>query len=147
MIPASVYDLPTLAQVATSELESVYRCGCGREAPPEGFVDMTTVGDLSEPRFRCHACASGPHRTALAVQTADEIAALPAWETEAATAVKIKRDHMINTTLWTTAEGSPLTPACRQAWCDWRAAMHRITLDFPSPADVVWPTEPALEYL
>lgn len=151
MIPASVYDLPSMADVLISRgiaLEKLYQCPCcSRALEPKGFCDVSSLPNpVGHPRFICHTCASHTHRVVLAQQEAEQEAALPPWETEAATTFRVERDRRINATLWTTAEGSPLTTSCREEWCAWRIEMHRLTQKFDSPAEVVWPIEPVCIY-
>lgn len=148
-LPASLYELPTLAaalEAGGHTPADVYGCPtCARSGPAAGFVSTAGLpGD--QPPFVCHTCASGPFRDAQAAALEAERAALAAWETDAAMACRLERDRLINASLWTTAEGSPLSPACREAWAVWRSAMFRITLDYAGPDSVVWPEAPPLSY-
>lgn len=150
-IPADLYTLPSMASVMEGRgqtPEPLYRCGCKRQLPPQGFACTDDLGaDL--PRFVCYTCASHAHRVALAAQDAAEAAQLAAWDTEAGKACKAERDRRVNASLWTTAAGSPLTDDCRAAWRTWRQAMFRLTVDLPGPIpndSGDWPQEPGYAY-
>lgn len=148
-VPSDIYALPTLHQVLDGRGEHIaetYVCNCcPRTGPATAFASMSGVtGD--HPAFLCWTCASEPHRLALAKQEAEAMAELQPWDTELGTHLKVERDRRVNASLWTTASGSPLTTECREAWRTWRTLMHRITLDFATPGEVIWPDEPPLTF-
>jgi hypothetical protein len=133
-------------------IEELYQCpSCHRVAEDLKCTDdlpMLQSGNelVKLPRFCCAICASEAHRIGLAAQKEAALAQLPPWETDAGTLVKLERDRLINASLWTDAPGSPLTAECQLNWTAWRARMHRLTVDFANPGDVVMPEQPALEY-
>ena len=149
ILPESVYDLPTLAAVLEARGETpadLYQCsGCPRCLSAAHFVATAGLPGASA-AYLCHTCASGPFREEQAAQAAAARAQLDAWATDAAAVVRVERDRRVNACLWTSDPSAPLTEDCRAAWADYRAQLHRLTLDFPGPAAVVWPMEPAMEY-
>lgn len=151
-IPADLTALPTMAAIMAARgdtAEPLYACRCKRQLPPESFLCTDDLGDDTLPRFVCATCASHAHRVAVAAQDAAQAALLAAWDTEEGKACKVERDRRVNATLWTTAEGSPLTEECRAEWTSWRAAMFRLTIDLPGPIanDAPgWPPEPGYAY-
>jgi len=151
MIPLELHQLPNMAAILAARGEvaaELYRCKCKRDLPPESFACTDGLpGGL--PRFVCYTCASHAHRLAIAAQEQAAAAQLAAWDTEQGKACKAERDRRVNATLWTTADGSPLADDCRAAWCVWRQAMHRITVDLPGPIpndSGDWPQEPGYDY-
>ena len=151
MIPTDLHQLPNMAAILAARGDvaaDLYRCKCKRELPPESFACTDGLpGGL--PRFVCYTCASHAHRLAISAQEAEAAAQLAAWDTEAGKACRAERDRRVNATLWTTADGSPLTEECRAEWTIWRAAMFRLTLDLPGPIanDAPgWPAEPVYAY-
>lgn len=156
MIPANLYEMPQMKAVLIARGDPVaeaYQCPtCPRIESDLVCTDglpmrLEADGSLTKlHRFICTTCASGPHREALAAQSAVEAEACDPWLSEAGLLIKSQRTQKVNETLWTTAAGSPLTAANREQWEAWRAAMHRLTLDFANPGDVEWPEHPALVY-
>lgn len=145
MIPASVYELPTLAAALEARGEEpapAYRCrGCPRELEATGFVSAAGLGD-DLPAWLCHTCASGPHRTALA---AEALAAREAAEAAGDfdwSDIRGERDLRLMRCDWTQAADAPLSDEDRAAWAAYRQALRDVTLQ-ASPAAVVWPEAPA----
>jgi len=69
------------------------------------------------------------------------------WNTELAKAVKLERNRLINESIWATDSATtPLSEDSRAEFCAYIQALHRITIDFACPADVVWPTLPVPQY-
>ncbi len=60
--------------------------------------------------------------------------------------VRAQRDARLDFNRWAWMPDSPLTDECKAAWLVWAQAMHRVTVDFSTPAAVVWPTEPTNVY-
>ena len=56
--------------------------------------------------------------------------------------IKAKRNQILNETLWTIQPDSPLTVECQADFATYRRTLHRLTIDFTDPDDVVWPTIP-----
>jgi hypothetical protein len=156
MIPESVHDLPSMVAILAARgdpVEELYQCPtCKRCAADLKCTDCLPLkleedGSLTKlHRFVCDTCASAPHRLALAEQAAELAEQIAPWDTDLGKQVKIKRDQLINATLWTDAPGSPLTQDCQQAFTDWRKLMHRLTLDFADPGEAIIPDQPDLEY-
>lgn len=47
---------------------------------------------------------------------------------------------------WTVAADSPLSTACQAEWLTWLKSLHRWTIDFARPDDVVALAQPQLVY-
>lgn len=61
-------------------------------------------------------------------------------------AVKYDRNKLLDSSMWAVLPDSPLSDQSQIQFKQYRAALHRITVDFTDPSDVVWPQEPALVY-
>lgn len=69
------------------------------------------------------------------------------WESPAGVVIKAERDRRIDAARWSLdAETSPLSETSRLEWVAYVKALHRITVDFVAPDDVVWPPEPPIEF-
>lgn len=69
------------------------------------------------------------------------------WNTAQGRALKRRRNSLVTEWLWSVDPlTSPLTEDCRAEAADYIARLHRLTVDFPDPAAVVWPLAPALRY-
>ncbi len=64
---------------------------------------------------------------------------LPPWETEAANNVRAQRSRLQDQWRWTVMPDSPLNAAAKDRYMTMLQALNTITIDFQSPADVVWP--------
>ncbi len=143
MIPADLYEIPTLAAVLEARGETpaaIYQCPtCPRALPPENLVWTEGLpGTL--PAFVCHTCASAPHRLYCAeIAAAERIAAGYDWS-----AVRAQRNAILRSSDWTQGvSDAPLSPERREAWRLYREALRNITDTSPSPSAVVWPSAPA----
>lgn len=145
-VPASVYDLETLAAILTGRGETPdesYSCRCcKRTGTPEGFVSTEGLGgDL--PAFACHTCASGPHRIARAAYEAAQVAADAAEGVFDWSSARAVRDALLRACDWTQMADSPLDEPARAAWALYRQALRDITATSASPDTVAWPSPPS----
>lgn len=60
--------------------------------------------------------------------------------------VRAQRNTLVAESVWTVLPGSPLSAASQTLFAEYLAALHRVTVDYPSPTAVVWPTKPDLHY-
>ena len=65
---------------------------------------------------------------------------LPLTKWEQPGELQIKRNAELESTAWTIREDSPLSESCKQAWLEYRRALHRVTIGDP------WPDRPGFEY-
>lgn len=60
--------------------------------------------------------------------------------------IRLQRDALLNANRWAWSDDSPLSTACRAEWLEWAHAMHRLTISFGHPREVVWPPQPSLTF-
>ncbi|MDO1559833.1 hypothetical protein Q0812_10385 [Brevundimonas sp. 2R-24] len=127
-----------LADSLTPEAE--YACPlCLRRGPPFMFA-ATHEDDRFEHDYVCSTCLRDAERAEIAAAEADADAEAD-WS-----AVKVERNRRINEALWAVSPGSPLTQECQAAFAAMIGELHRVTIDFYTPADVVWPIIPELAF-
>lgn len=147
MIPASVYELPSMGSVLEARGDDPtgpWACaGCIRTDLAADQIVCTDAlpGDL--PRFLCHTCASGPHRMALALQEAQAVAfAFAAGEFDWSD-VRGERALRLARCDWTQMPDVDLTPAQVAEWRAYRQHLRDITDTATDPESVVWPDAPS----
>ncbi len=100
--------------------------------------------------IRCTNCTIDLERQAIFEAEQLEKARLEVeepWNTDEGIALKIERNRRINEAMWAVDENtSPLAEAAKEEWRTYVSQLHRITVDYTCPADVVWPVEPAITY-
>lgn len=119
---------------------------CRYVGPAFSFANVADF-DAVDRAYICGNCYQDLVR--LAEQMGRIFAALagpPAWDSEEGAYVRAQRNAKLAAAFWTVQVGSPLTEACQAEWADYIRALHRLTVDYPGPADVVWPAEPELIY-
>lgn len=147
MIPATVFELESMRAVLEARGDdptgpwTCPRCPrSGLEAEELACTDLLP-GEL--PRFICHACASGPHRMALALQEAQAAAARAAAGEHDWSDVRGQRSLLLAMCDWTQVPDAELSEPMREAWRAYRSALRAITDTAPSPDAVVWPDAPS----
>ena len=123
-----------------------YSCaGCGKKLPAFAIVP----DDSGEKGF-CACCIIDAHREITAqTERADAEARAVAnpWDSPLGEHVRAERNLRIDRWRWAIDPGcSPLSVECQEEVRGMIRTLHRITLDFNSPEDVVWPDEPVLNY-
>lgn len=68
------------------------------------------------------------------------------WTGPQGDAVRFERNQRLDASMWVIIPGTPLTQECQDEFCQYREKLHRVTVDFSKPGDVVWPNQPALIY-
>jgi hypothetical protein len=68
------------------------------------------------------------------------------WDSEDGKYIKAQRVGLLDRDRWTIMPDSPLTQECQQQFIAYLKKLHRITIDFAMPDDLVWPERPELEY-
>lgn len=61
--------------------------------------------------------------------------------------VRRRRDHLLDSSVWTTGPESPLTEACQAEWRAYRRALHALTKDVEDFSTVEFPPVPAMEFV
>lgn len=146
-VPESVYELESMRAVLEARGDDAtgpWSCpGCGRtDLEPEALACTDALpGEL--PRFICHACASGPHRMARALQEAQAIAARAAAGEHDWSDVRGRRTLLLAMCDWTQMPDAELSETMREAWRAYRSELRAITDTSPSPDAVVWPNAPS----
>ena len=140
---------------AGQEPAASYRCTydnpvsgrqCGAVGPAWTFADTSGIPEIANLAI-CGGCYQDFKRLAdAAADAAARAAVAGTWDSDEGSAVKADRNNRIAAWAWATQAGSPLSVACQDECALYVAALHRLTIDFATPADVVWPEEPMLEY-
>lgn len=60
--------------------------------------------------------------------------------------IRLQRDILLDACLWTLDPATPLTSDCQAAYLAYRKTLHKVTFDYATPADVIWPVAPELAY-
>lgn len=137
------------------EIPKSYPCSrCGRETHPYGLQiksgDQINIETEEVADAVCGHCILDEQRqdNAEAEQAeAERIAQEEPWNTPQAIEMKLERNRRIDRAHWAIDPlTSPLSAKTRGLYVAYIKALHRISVEFPTPDDVVWPDEPALEY-
>lgn len=106
-------------------------------------------------RERPLAVIDGEGRCDLDRHEADRLAAVTAfaersvnegWDGPKGDAIRQERNGLLDLSLWAVMPGSPLSEQCQAEFVEYRKKLHRLTVDFPFPDAVEWPSQPTLEY-
>ncbi|CAB4131779.1 Phage tail assembly chaperone protein [uncultured Caudovirales phage] len=107
---------------------------CGRERPKATIADGKCDLDRHE--------ADRLEATAAFMQRANDVA----WSGPLGDAIRQERNTRLDLSLWAVMPGSPLTQACQDEFTEYRKKLHRLTVDFDIPGEVIWPSQPDLVY-
>lgn len=69
---------------------------------------------------------------------------LPPWETEDANSVRAERTRLQNKWRWAVMPDTALNQAAQDRVMLFLKSLNRLTIDYTTPQDVVWPEEPVL---
>jgi hypothetical protein len=91
-----------------------------------------------------------PPRTLEEIERADAAAfeGDGSWASPQGLVTRAERDRRVDAARWATdAATSPLTAASRAEWAAYVRQLHRLTVDFATPANVTWPEEPRMAFV
>lgn len=135
-------DLPTDEDYSCVRCNGVY--------PTFAFVEVYDEGGNWDGTFQCSNChiADAAIAQAAAAQAEREAReAADPWDCEAGRQVRQQRNIRLEMVKWALDPlTSPLAPDSIAEYQEYVKKLHRLTVDFPSPADVVWPVEPEPRY-
>lgn len=129
------------------ELPATAPCGiCSILTAPFALVCPDEEAGL----FICGHCITNQHRAAVLEAEAAALAALEVstpWETEHGKWVRAERNRRRDAVAWAINPlTSPLSSVCQAEFVQYVKELHTLTIDYATPAAVVWPVEPALAY-
>ena len=95
-------------------------------------------------RWTCSNCNLLDTMAVRQEEEAAVAAALPPWETEDANWIRAQRTLLQNEWRWSVMPDSPLTAEAQARCMEFLRLLNTLTLDYPSPEDVIWPVVPVL---
>lgn len=107
---------------------------CGIATVPFALVEHADFGG-----FVCGHCITDKERTLLAENPVANME--EEWNL-----IKSQRNRILEQYAWTIQRGSPLNTACQKAFETLMKNLHKLTITYATPAEVIWPDIPTLEY-
>ena len=132
------------------EVRERYACpepGCGKVGPAFTLVDVSEEGKPS--KFICSTCHINEqdeiaYRTRMVEAHERELA--DPWDCEHGRQLRARRNILLEMSNWAIQPDSPLSRVCKLMFVEYRKALNRLTVDYPSPHQAVMPEAPELEY-
>lgn len=125
----------------------VFSCPACSGPPRPSFAFVKTHRD-HEHSFICSTCHTNDISKVRAAEETLQLVAREAadpWDCEGGATIRADRSIKIESWLWATdRDTSPLNDAAQERVRVMIRALHRITIDFRCPSDVVWPDEPTI---
>lgn len=88
--------------------------------------------------YVCGHCTMDDHRRSEALAPVD---ANEEWNS-----IRVLRNKKLEDHAWTVAPHSPLSEQSKDNFMQYLRLLHRITVDYSSPSEVIWPALPEYEY-
>jgi ribosomal protein S27AE len=111
------------------------------DGPPQPAF---AIVEVAPDRWVCGNCHITEQQKAKLAEEEAAAAQLPPWETQAANDVRQARLILQEKWRWAVMPDSPLSAAAQARIMPFLRALNTLTIDYATPEDVVWPTEPVL---
>lgn len=134
----------------STQIAPGYDCPrCGTSSPAWAMSAPPGLGAEIDDIY-CTNCAIDLERVAQAVLDQAERARLAVeepWNTDLGVETRMERNRRIDAARWAVDPlTSPLSTECQSKWLSYIHCLNRISVDHETPASVVWPSPPSIEY-